>query len=73
MGKFKDFLLGSADERLRKHERLKRQKQELLEQKEKNKKMRAFYQKRSKKEIQLRQVRVPKHKVKSKGKKNLQR
>lgn len=73
MGKLTDFLLGSSDERKKKHGRHDKQKKELLKQKEGNKKMRAFYRKRNKDEINLRTVRVPKHKVKSKAENNLRR
>ena len=66
MGKLKDFLMGSSDERKNKKRRHKSQKKELIEQKEGNKKMRVFYRKRAQDEKNLRQVRVPKHKVKPK-------
>ena len=71
MGKLTDFLLGASDERKKKHTRQERQKKELQEQKESNKKMRAFYKKRNKDEINLR--RVPKHKVRTKAQKNSRR
>lgn len=66
MGKLKDFLIGTSAERKIKQTRHDRQKKQLQEQKEGNRKMRAFYKKRSKDEIDSRKVRVPKHKARSK-------
>ena len=73
MGKLKDFLLGSSDERKNKQLRKEKQKNQMLEQKEGNKKIRAFYKKRSLDEKNQRQVRVPKHKLRTNIEKNSRR
>jgi len=51
MGKLKDLFFGTSDKRKKKQRRLKIQKNALQKQKESNKKMRAFYQKRNLDEI----------------------
>jgi hypothetical protein len=68
MGKLMDFLLGTSNERKNKQ---RIQKKQLIKQKENNKKMRAFYRKRSEDEINLR--RTPKHKVRKSPEKSIRR
>jgi hypothetical protein len=56
MGKLKDLFFGTSDKRKKIQRRLKIQKNALQKQKESNKKMRAFYQKRNLDEIKLRKT-----------------
>jgi hypothetical protein len=61
MGKLRDLFFGTSDERKNKQSRLKLQKNALQKQKENNKKMRDFYQKRNLDEIKLRKTRLRKN------------
>ena len=56
MGKWTNALFGTSEERKRKHRRNEQRKNALLEQKEKNKKMRTLYRERNLEEIRLRQM-----------------
>ena len=56
MGRLIDIFLGTSDERKRKHNRREIQKDTLKKQRESNKKIRAFYQKKYQAEIKLRKT-----------------
>lgn len=56
MGRLKDIFLGTSDKRKIKQSRHKTQKDALQKQKESNKKLRAFYQKRYQDEIKSRKT-----------------
>ena len=67
MGKWKDTLLGTSEERKKKHIQHELQKKALQEQKENNQKMRTLYRERNQEEIRLRQMRKTENKDKSKA------
>ena len=56
MGKWKDTLLGTSEERKNKHRRHELRKKALQEQKESNKKMRTLYRVKNREEIKLRKM-----------------
>jgi len=64
MGRLTDIFLGTSDERKRKHNRRKIQKDTLQKQRDSNRKIRAFYQKRYQDEIKLRKITKNKNKEK---------
>jgi hypothetical protein len=66
MGKLMDTLLGTSEERRKKHRRHELRKNALQKQKENNKKMRTLYRERNREEIRLRQMRDTENKDKSK-------
>jgi len=66
MGKWTDTLLGTSEERKKKHRRHELRKKALQKQKENNKKMRTLYRERNREEIRLREMRNTENKDKSK-------
>lgn len=60
-----DTLLGTSEERKKKHRRHELRKIALQEQKEDNKKMKTLYRKRNQEEIRLRQMRNTENKDRS--------